>query len=88
MRHAAELELLDLIESSPTCHSRKIYASLGEKFGILITFEGNPVGVWVCIHGALNYHSLASYEFRVVAINPDAALVATIKMAESRNWTR
>ena len=40
------------------------------------------------IDGALGFRTLANWEPRIVAIDADAALAATIKMAEARNWTR
>lgn len=88
MQHAAELELLDLIESCPTCHDRQVHALLGDKFGVVITWEGAQVGIWGWIDGALGFRTLANWEPRIVAIDADAALTASVKMAEARNWTR
>ena len=88
MKHAAELELLDLIESCPRCLDLQVHAALGDKFGVVITWEGAQVGIWVWIDGALRFRTFANWEPRLVALDADAALVASISMAEARNWTR
>ena len=88
MRNAAELELLDLIESCPTCNERQVRSFLGGKFGVVITWESAPVGIWGWIDGALRFRTLANWEPRIFAIDANAALAATIKMAEARNWIR
>ena len=61
---------------------------LGDKFGVVITWEGAQVGMWGWIDGALGFRTLANWEPCIVAINADAALAATIKMVEARNWIR
>ena len=86
MRHAAELELLDLIESCPTCRDRHVHSFLGDKFGVVVTWEGAPVGMWGWIDGALRFRTLANWEPRIVANDAGAALAATIKIAEARDW--
>ncbi len=88
MRHAAEIELLDLIDSCPACNERQVRATLGDKFGIVIAWEGAQVGIWGWIDGALRFRTLASWEPRIIAVDANAALAATMKMAEARNWTR
>ena len=53
-----------------------------------ITCEGRHVGIWGWVDGALGFRTLANWEPRIVAVDADAALAATMKMAEARNWTR
>ena len=87
MRHAAELELIDLIDSCTRCDERQVRATLGDKFGVVITWEGAQVGIWGWVDGALGFRTLANWEPRIIAIDANAALAATMKMAEARNWT-
>ena len=87
MRPVAELELLDLFESCPTCRDRQVHASLGDKFGVVITWEGAQVGIWGWTDGALRFRTFANWKPRIIAVDADAALVASIKMAVARNWT-
>jgi hypothetical protein len=87
MRVAAELELLDLIKHSRTCGERQIGASLGDAFGVVITFEGNQVGIWGWVQCELRFRTLANWDPRITAVDANAALAATIKMAEARNWS-
>lgn len=83
MRCAAELELLDLIDSCPTCHERRLTAALGDTFGVVIARDDKPIGLWGWHQGAMRFRSLASWDPRVIATNPDAALAATIQMADA-----
>ena len=76
MRHAAELELLDLIESCPTCRDRRVHSFLGDKFGVVVTWEGAQVGIWGWIDGVLRFRTLANWEPRIVA-NPTPWLSLT-----------
>jgi hypothetical protein len=86
MRHASELELLDLIEKCPTCRDRQVHASAGDKFGVVITWEGAQVGIWGWIDNALRFRTFANWEPRITAADTETALAATIKMAEARKW--
>ena len=86
-RPASELELVSLIESCPTCRERQVTAQLGDTFGVVITWEGNQVGIWNWIDGALGFRTFASWEPRITAVDAVAALVTTIQMAEVRTWT-
>ena len=85
MRHAAELELLDLIESSLDCRDKCLSANLGEKFGVIVACDGVQLGIWGWIDGALRFRTLASWEPLITAVDADAAVAATVKMATSRD---
>lgn len=84
----AELELLTLINSCPACDEREVRATFGDKYGIVITWEGAHVGIWGWVDGALGFRTLANWEPCIIAVDANAALAATMTMAEERNWTR
>jgi hypothetical protein len=85
MRHAAELEFLGLIEGSPICRDKCISACPGEKFGVSVACSGVQLGLWSWVDGALRFRTLASWEPLITAVDADAAVAATVKMATSRD---
>lgn len=69
MRPASELELFGPILHSTTCLERQVGASLGDRFGVVITWEGAEVDVWGWIDGALRFRTLANWEPHTTAVN-------------------
>lgn len=86
--HKLELQLAARIEQDALCASQGISAALAERFGVLITCDGRPMGLWSVRNGELTFRHLASWDVRRRAPSAEEAVIVTLELSATNGWAK